>query len=261
VARAAGPRLAGKVAIITGASSGIGAAIAKALAHEGCSVVLAARRMDKLMEVAGAIMEDGHRAMAMPTDVRKRADMKTCVEAATQKYGPVDIIVNCAGVMYFTLMKNCHEDEWERTIDVNCKGVLNAVGAVLPGMLERGSGHIVNISSDAARRMFPCLAVYCASKMFVQQIGEGMRRELVGTGVRITDVQPGDVKTNLVMHNTDEEAAKKMGVQIGKKVGEGWATRNTILDPEDVANAVLYAVTAPAHVAVNEILVEPRDQS
>lgn len=253
--------MAGKVAIVTGASSGIGAAIAKALAHEGCSVVLAARRMDKLMEVAGSIMEDGHRAMAMPTDVRKRDDLKTCVEAATQKFGPVDILVNCAGVMYFTLMKNCHEDEWERTIDVNCKGVLNSMAAVLPGMMDRKMGHIVNISSDAARRMFPCLAVYCASKMFVQQVAEGMRRELVGSGIRITDVQPGDVKTGLVLHNTDEEAAKQMGVQIGKTVGEGWATRNTLLDPEDVAGAVLYAVTAPPHVAVNEILVEPRDQA
>ena len=162
--------------------------------------------------------------------------------------------------MYFTLMKNCNEDQWEQTIDVNCKGCVNGIGAALPGFLERGAGHIVCISSDASRRMFPTLAVYCGSKQFVDAVCEGTRRELVGTGVRVTAIQPGDVSsTELIMNNSDNEAADKMGVAINKPVGEGF-NQFQLLQVEDVANAVIYAVTAPAHVAVNEILVEPRDQ-
>ena len=162
--------------------------------------------------------------------------------------------------MYFTQMKNLHEDEWEQMIDVNCKGVLHGIGAVLTSMIERKTGHIVNMSSDAGRRVFPTLAVYCGTKYFIEAMSEGARRELVGTGVRITNIQPGDVATDLIMKNTDQAAADAMGVKIGAKVGEG-ADENLVLQPADVAAAVMYAVTAPAHVAVNEILIEPRDQS
>lgn len=165
-----------------------------------------------------------------------------------------------AGVMYFTSMKNLHEDEWERTVDVNCKGTMFGVGAVLGGMIERGSGHIVNISSDAGRRIFPSLAVYSASKFFVEAMSEGLRREVVGTGLKVTTIQPGDCATDLIMNNTDKEAAEEQGVTIGVKVGTG-STTNQVLQPADVAAAVLYAVTAPSHVAINEILVEPRDQA
>lgn len=168
--------------------------------------------------------------------------------------------VHMTGVMYFTNMKNLHEDEWERTVDVNCKGTMFGIGAVLGGMVERGSGHIVNISSDAGRRIFPSLAVYCASKYFVEAMSEGLRRELVGTGLKVTTIQPGDCATDLVMNNTDTEAAEEQGVSIGVKVGTG-STENQVLQPEDIAAAVLYAVTAPSHVAVNEVLVEPRDQA
>lgn len=164
------------------------------------------------------------------------------------------------GVMYFTNMKNLHEDEWERTVDVNCKGTMFGVGAVLGGMIERGSGHIVNISSDAGRRLFPSLAVYCASKFFIETMSEGLRREIVGTGVKVTTIQPGDCATDLVVNNTDMEAAEEQGVSIGVKVGAG-ATPNQVLQPADVAAAVLYAVSSPPHVAINEILVEPRDQA
>ena len=132
-------------------------------------------------------------------------------------------MINCAGVMYFTLMKNCNLTEWAQTINVNCLGVTNGFAACLPHFLERGEGHIVNISSDASKRVFPSLAVYCASKTFVDVLSEGTRRELVGTGVKITCVQPGDVKgTELIMKNSDGEAAEKMGVEIGKPVGEGF---------------------------------------
>lgn len=153
-----------------------------------------------------------------------------------------------------------HEDEWERTVDVNCKGTMFGVGAVLKGMVERGSGHIVNISSDAGRRLFPALAVYCASKFFVEVMSEGLRRELVGTGVKVTTIQPGDCATDLVVNNTDKAAAEEQGIPIGVTVGTG-STTNQVLQPKDVASAVLYAVTAPSHVAINEVLVEPRDQT
>ncbi|CAN0393895.1 unnamed protein product [Laminaria digitata] len=170
------------------------------------------------------------------------------------------LVLVTAGVMYFTSMKNLHEDEWERTVDVNCKGTMFGVGAVLGGMIERGSGHIVNISSDAGRRIFPSLAVYSASKFFVEAMSEGLRREIVGTGLKVTTIQPGDCATDLIMNNTDKEAAEEQGVSIGVKVGTG-STTNQVLQPADVAAAVLYAVTAPTHVAINEVLVEPRDQA
>ena len=274
-----GTRLAGKVCVVTGASSGIGEAIALALAREGARVAVGARRkplLDALVarinaEAAAATGTDGSAggadapvaALGVKTDVTDRASVKALVAAAEAGLGgPVDILVNNAGVMYFTNMKNAHEDEWARTVDVNCKGVLHGIGAVLPGMVERGSGHIVNTSSDAGRRIFGSLAVYCASKYFVEALSEGTRRELVGTGVKVTTIQPGDVAgTNLVTNNTDKEALAAMGVDNTKAVGHGWGNRNCLLRPEDVADAVVYAVTAPAHVAVNEVLVEPRDQA
>jgi len=260
MAAAAPRRLEGKVAVVTGASSGIGEAIALALAAEGASVALGARRADKLAGVVAKIVAGGGKAIAVPTDVVVRAQVKALVEAAEAQLGPVDILVNNAGVMYFTLMKNCHEDEWERTVDVNTKGVLNGIGAVLPQMLERKVGHIISTSSDAGRRVFPSLAVYCASKTFVEVLSEGLRRECVGTGIRVTTIQPGDVRaTELIMSNTDGEAAAKMGVEIGKPVGEGF-NEYQLLNVEDVAGAVIYAATAPKHVAINEVLIEPRDQ-
>eukprot|EP00242_Pyramimonas_sp_CCMP2087_P008079 CAMPEP_0198201924 /NCGR_PEP_ID=MMETSP1445-20131203/4952_1 /TAXON_ID=36898 /ORGANISM="Pyramimonas sp., Strain CCMP2087" /LENGTH=261 /DNA_ID=CAMNT_0043872583 /DNA_START=165 /DNA_END=950 /DNA_ORIENTATION=+ len=253
-------RLSGKVAVVTGASSGIGASIARALAAEGCAVALAARRVDKLAEVEAEINAAGNgKAISVATDVTKRADVRALVKAAEETLGPVDIMVNCAGVMYFTMMKNLHEDEWERTVDINCKGTLNGVAAALETMTPRNSGHIVNISSDAGRDVYSSLTVYCASKAFVVALSKGLRKELVGTNVRVTDIQPGDVKTDLIMTNTDKEAAEIAGVQIGEIVGKG-STRNQVLDPEDVAAAVIYAVTAPPHVGVHELMVEPKDQ-
>merc|ERR1712194_374906 len=175
------------------------------------------------------------------------------------RLGRIDIVVNCAGVMFFTLMKNLHYDEWEQTIEVNCKGVVNVCGRTLPAMIKQGSGHFVNISSDAARTLFPALTVYNASKAFVNTFSRGLRAECVGTGVRVTDIQPGDTATNLIMQNSDQEAADKVGVTIGVKVGAG-APREFYLDPEDVAASVLYAVCAPAHVGLHEMVIEPRDQ-
>jgi NADP-dependent 3-hydroxy acid dehydrogenase YdfG len=202
-------------------------------------------------EVPGATCE--------AADVVDRAAVLALVARVVGAHGKIDLLVNCAGVMYFTLMKNGHHDEWEQTIDINCKGTVNCAGAVLPHMLAAKAGHVVNISSDAARTVFPALTVYNAAKAFVQVFSKGLRAECVGTGVRVTDIQPGDTATNLIMANSDREAADKTGVGIGKVVGDG-VVGPMCLDPADVADAVLYAVTAAPHIGVHEVLIEPRDQ-
>ena len=235
--------------MVTGASSGIGAAVAGALAREGVMVALAARRLDALEEVRAGIVE-GAESIVVATDVTDRAGVGALVARAERELGPVDFLVNCAGVMYYTLMKNLREEEWERTVEVNCKGAINCVGAVLPGMLSRGRGHIVTISSDAGRTVYAGLAVYSASKFFVEALSKGLRLETAGTGLRVTTVQPGNVDTGLVSLSSDGEALRTYGEPTGARV----------LDPEDVAACVVYALSQPDHVAVNEVLVQPRDE-
>lgn len=241
--------LRGRVVVVTGASSGIGAATAKMLSGEGAKLALAARRGEALREVQDGLVT-GAESLVCPTDVTDRGQVEALVERAEGDLGPVDALVNCAGVMYYTLMKNVRAEEWDRTVEVNCKGALNCVGAVLPGMLERGRGHIVTISSDAGRVVFPGLAVYSASKFFVEALSKGLRLETAGTGVKVTTVQPGNVASDLLDLSGDEEALERFGGPTGARV----------LDPEDVAASVLYALSQPGHVAVNEVLVEPRDE-
>jgi len=241
--------LRGRVAVVTGASSGIGAAVAVALNREGAHVALAARREDALLQVRSAFGDEAGSLVAV-TDVTDRGQVGSLVERAERELGPVEFLINCAGVMYFTLMRNLREDEWERTVEVNCKGALNCVAAMLPGMLERGRGHIVTISSDAGRKVFPGLAVYSASKFFVEALSQGLRLETAGTGLKVTTIQPGNVATDLISLSADEEALKLYGQPTGARV----------LDPEDVAASIIHALAQPEHVAVNEVLVEPRDE-
>lgn len=237
---------------MTGASSGIGAAVARALAHEGAHVALAARRPDALREVQAGLDQQGGAAksLVVPTDITDRRQVESLIARTEQALGPVDILANCAGVMFYTLMRNLHEEDWERTVEVNCRGMLNCVGAVLTGMLARGRGHIVTISSDAGRKVFPGLAVYSASKFFVEALSQGLRLETAGTGVKVTTIQPGNVATDLLSLSKDAEALEMYGQPGGARV----------LDPKDVAASVVYALRQPEHVAVNEVLVEPRDE-
>ena len=242
----------GRVAVVTGASSGIGAAVARALAREGAHVALAARRADELREVQAGLdhQRGAAKSLVAPTDVTDRRQVKSLIARTEEELGPVDILINCAGVMFYTLMRNLHEEDWERTVDVNCKGAMNCIGAVLWGMLTRGRGHIIVISSDAGRKVFPGLSVYSASKFFVEALSQGLRLETAGTGIKVTTIQPGNVSTDLLALSSDEEALKLYGQQSGVRV----------LDPWDVAVSVVHALRQPDHVAVNEILVEPRDE-
>ncbi|KFY32594.1 hypothetical protein V493_00063 [Pseudogymnoascus sp. VKM F-4281 (FW-2241)] len=242
--------LSGLVAVITGASSGIGAATATALAKEGAHVALAARRTDALESLKKKIATYGGKVLVHQTDVTKKDQVESLVRTTEETLGPVDIFVSCAGVMYFTMMANVQTEEWERTVDVNCKGLLNCLSSTVPSMLSRGSGHIVAISSDAGRKVFPGLGVYSASKFFVEATLQGLRVETAGSGLRVTSVQPGNVATELLSMSTDAEALKKFGEPSGAKV----------LAPEDVANMIVYALRQPQHVAVNEVMIEPRDE-
>ncbi|GJN69187.1 putative NRPS-like protein biosynthetic cluster [Purpureocillium lilacinum] len=243
-------RLAGKVAVVTGASSGMGAAVAAKLAGEGAHVAIAARRKDKLQELKDQLAGSCGKILAHPTDVTSAEQVKSLMETVTEKLGDIDILVVCAGVMYFTLMANAQTEEWERTVDVNCKGLLHCLGSTVPGFLKRGKGHIVTISSDAGRKVFPGLGVYSGSKFFIEATLQALRLETANSGLRVTSIQPGNVDTDLLGISTDQEALKKYGEPSGAKV----------LDAEDVAGAIMYAVLQPEHVAVNEVLIEPREE-
>ncbi|PWY74286.1 acetyl-CoA synthetase-like protein [Aspergillus heteromorphus CBS 117.55] len=242
--------LSGRVAVVTGASSGIGAAVAIALAREGCHVALAARRVEALESIKNQMTAHGSKVIVRPTDVTNKTQVDSLLQATADELGPVDYLISCAGVMYFTMMANVKTDEWERTVDVNCKGLLHCLSATVPGMLSRGSGHIVAISSDAGRKVFPGLGVYSASKFFVEATLQSLRLETAGMGLRVTSVQPGNTATDLLGMSTDAEAIKKYGEPSGAQ----------ILDPADVANSIVYALRQPAHVSVNEVLIEPRDE-
>lgn len=228
-----------------------------ALAQNGAQVVLAARRVEALERIKNEILSQKSDSIVSicQADVTSREDMKRLVEHASYTFGPVDIMVNNAGVMHFEMIKNVNQDEWDRTIDINCKGTLNGIASVLPDMLARKSGHIVNITSDAARKVFPGLGVYSASKCFVEYVSQALRLETTGSGIRVTCIQPGNVQTELVRHSNaaagvDHEAMEKYGA----------VSTCPVLQAKDIGAAVVYCVSQPDYVAVNEILVEPRDE-
>jgi len=240
-----------KIIVITGASSGIGYSTAKALAKKGAKIVAGARRLDKLETLKKEITDDGGEIIICETDVTKKSDCDNLVKQAIDKYGTVDVLINNAGLMPLSFVKSLKIDEWDRMIDVNIKGVLYCTAAVVPTMVEKKSGHIVNISSVAGRVVFPAGSVYCATKHAVTAFSEGLRQELsVRKNIRITSIEPGVVQTELT--NTITEKALEAFVEKHKEM-EG-------LKAEDISNAIIFAIDAPNHVNVNEILVRPTAQ-
>jgi NADP-dependent 3-hydroxy acid dehydrogenase YdfG len=246
--------LSGKIAVVTGASSGIGASIAKFLAEEGAKVAMGARREDKLKQLKQDIENRlGSKAQVVyfVTDVTKRQEVKDLVTNAEKHFGgPVSIMINNAGIMPLSFMKNVREDEWEKMVDVNIKGVLHGVGAVLPKMLERKEGDIVNISSDAGRKVFPGGTVYCSTKWAVEAITSGLRLEIAGSGVRVLSIQPGATKSELGHAIKDPEV-----IESGKKFAN-----MKLLESDDVARAVVFALKQPRHASINEIMLRPEQQ-
>jgi len=246
-------KLKNKVAIITGASSGIGEATALALAAEGAKVVLAARRLDRLENLKIKIEASGRSALCVKTDVVNRDEVENMAKTALDAFGKIDILINNAGLMPLSYMKNLHVEEWDRMIDVNLKGALYAIAAVLPDMQQRKSGDIVNISSIAGRKLFPGAAVYCATKFGITALSEGMRMELSKPyNIRITSIEPGAVATELTQTFTDQELIDQWN--------DGRRDHLVPLKPEAIANAIVFALTRPEGVSVNEILVMPTMQ-
>ena len=240
-----------KVVVITGGSSGIGYSTAKALAKKGAKIVAGARRLDRLETLKKEITDDDGEIIICKTDVTKKSDCDNLVKQAIDKYGTVDVLINNAGLMPLSFVKSLKIDEWDRMIDVNIKGVLYCTAAVVPTMVEKKSGHIVNISSVAGRVVFPAGSVYCATKHAVTAFSEGLRQELsVRKNIRITSIEPGVVQTELT--NTITEKALEAFVEKHKEM-EG-------LKAEDISNAIIFAIDAPNHVNVNEILVRPTAQ-
>ena len=240
-----------KIIVITGASSGIGYSTAKALAKKGAKIVAGARRLDRLETLKKEIIDDDGEIIICETDVTKKSDCDNLVKQAIDKYGTVDVLINNAGLMPLSFVKSLKIDEWDRMIDVNIKGVLYCTAAVIPTMVEKKSGHIVNISSVAGRVVFPAGSVYCATKHAVTAFSEGLRQELsVRKNIRITSIEPGVVQTELT--NTITEKALEAFVEKHKEM-EG-------LQAEDISNAIIFAIDAPNHVNVNEILVRPTAQ-
>ena len=240
-----------KIVIITGASSGIGYATALSLAKEGAKLVVGARRTDRLEKLVKEIEENNGEILSQKFDVTKKSDCDDLVNTAIKKWGKVDVLINNAGLMPLSFVKNLKVDEWDQMIDVNIKGVLYCTAAVLPHMREAKSGHIINISSVAGRIVFPAGSVYCATKHAVTAFSEGLRQELSPrNNIRVTTIEPGVVSTELTNTITDESLEKF--VESSKKM--------EALKAEDIASAIIFAINAPNHVSVNEILVRPTTQ-
>jgi NADP-dependent 3-hydroxy acid dehydrogenase YdfG len=243
--------LKNKVAIITGASSGIGYATSLTLSKAGIKVAVGARRTERLQELEKQIIKNNGEILVQKTDVTRKSDCDLLVNTIVEKWGKVDILINNAGLMPLSYFKNGKVEEWEQMIDVNIKGVLYCTSAVVPYMLEKKSGHIINISSVAGRIVFAGGSVYCATKHAISALSEGLRKELSPTyNIRVTCIEPGAVETELLESITDESMT-----------GFIQATKNMeTLRSDDIANAILYAVQAPEHVNVNEILIRPTAQ-
>ena len=240
-----------KVAIVTGASSGIGYATALALSRVGAKVAAGARRMDRLESLQSEITKNGGEVFIQKLDVTIKSECDVFADAVMKKWGTIDILVNNAGLQPLSFFKNLKVEEWDKMIDVNIRGVLYCTAAVITHMVNKKSGHIVNISSIAGRIVYPAGSVYCATKHAITAFSEGLRQEFSQrSNIRITCIEPGVVATELI--NTITDKALEKYVEMTKQM--------EALQAEDIANAIVFAVQAPNHVNVNEILIRPTIQ-
>ncbi|HDF4597417.1 TPA: SDR family oxidoreductase [Staphylococcus aureus] len=227
--------LTDKVAVVTGAGSGIGEAIATLLHEEGVKVILAGRNKDKLQNVANQLAQDSVKVVS--TDVTKKEEVDELIKIAQQTFGGLDIVINSAGQMLSSKITDYQVDEWDSMIDVNIKGTLYTAQAALPTMLEQSSGHLINIASISGFEVTKSSTIYSATKAAVHTITQGLEKELAKTGVKVTSISPGMVDTAITAAYNPTDRKK--------------------LEPQDIAEAVLYALTQPKHVNVNEITVRP----
>lgn len=227
--------LTDKIAVVTGAGSGIGEAIATLLHEEGVKVILAGRNKDKLQNVANQLAQDS--VKVVPTDVTKKEEVDELIKIAQQTFGGLDIVINSAGQMLSSKITDYQVDEWDSMIDVNIKGTLYTAQAALPTMLEQSSSHLINIASISGFEVTKSSTIYSATKAAVHTITQGLEKELAKTGVKVTSISPGMVDTAITAAYNPTDRKK--------------------LEPQDIAEAVLYALTQPKHVNVNEITVRP----
>lgn len=240
--------LKGQVAIITGASSGIGQATAHQLADLGVNLALGARRMDRLEALQKELEAKGVEVLIHKTDVTRREDCEAFAKAALDRFGRLDILVNNAGIMPVSFIENLKVDEWERMVDINIKGVLFMAGAVLPTMMEKKSGFVVNIGSIAGQYLVPAGAVYAATKFAVRAFSEGMRRELVDKGIRVAVIEPGPVRTELG-HDISDAVARERIDKVFNSM--------EILKPEDIARLITFILTQPNYVRIQGVQILP----
>ena len=240
----------GKVVVITGASSGLGEATARLLSAQAATVVLGARRADRLQSLAGELTGRGGKALAIPTDVTRYEQVKQLVDGAVQTYGRIDVMVNNAGLMPHSPLERLKVDDWNQMIDVHIKGLLYGIAAALPHMKQQQAGHFINVSSVAGHKVRPGSAVYAATKSAVRVISEGLRMEVKPYNIRTTVISPGALATELPNSITEPDVAASVS-KFAAEVG---------LPAETFARMVAFVISQPAEVDVNEILFRPTRQ-
>ena len=242
--------ITGKVVVITGASSGLGEATARLLSAQGASVVLGARRVERLQALANELTASGGKVLVVATDVTDRSQVQKLVDAAVQRFGRVDVMINNAGLMPQAPLERLKVDEWDQMIDVNLKGVLYGIAAALPHMQRQQAGHIINVSSIAGHKVGPGWTVYAATKHAVRALSEGLRQEVKPYNLRTTVISPGAVATELPNSVVEPDIAA--GIQQFYK--------EVAIPADSFARAVAFAISQPADVDINEILFRPTQQ-
>jgi clavulanate-9-aldehyde reducatase len=245
--------LSGRSVAITGASSGIGEATARACADAGAAVALAARRSDRIEALARSIEEDGGRAIAFAADVTDERQARGFVEHTYEQLGRLDVLVNNAGVMLLGPVEGADTEQWRQMVNVNLLGLLYCTHAALPVMREQGGGHIVNISSVAGRTARAGVAVYNLTKWGVTAFSEALRQEALHSNIRVTVIEPGFVETELQGHNAGNPVVMEATERMREEIGD-------VLQAQDIADAIVFAISRPERMSINEVLVRPTRQ-